>query len=90
MSNNIPRTWKQLATEALQVQDACNLSGVVISFANIIKEVRVLLESEAIYSTDRVNRHPICILFSSKIASLTGSELDRSFSDAYGWAKDLV
>ena len=84
------RTWKQLANEAIQVQDACNLSGVIHSFSNTIREVRELLENEGTLSTDIVNKHPICVLYSSKIASLTGSEIGRSFHDAYCWAKELT
>lgn len=84
------RTWKELAQEAIHVQVASNLSGVVISFATIISEVRHRLESEGKGGTDNVNNHPICRLYSDKIAHLTGTQSlgnDR-VSDAYRWAYD--
>lgn len=75
-------TLKQAAQLALDVQDACNLSGVVRSFATVTEtlweEARRLNQG-----TDFVNRHPISILFSSKIESLTHSGSVREFSQAY-------
>jgi len=85
------RTWKELAIEALQVQDSCNLSGVVGTFATIITEVRVRLEAEGIKSTDKVNNHPVCRLFSDKVAHLTGTQTlgNDEVSLAYRWAYDM-
>lgn len=84
METNTIRTWEELAKEAIQVQGACNLSGVVHSFSRAVREVRALLESEGKGGTDAVNTHPICVLYCSKISSLTGS--DDAFRDAYAWA----
>lgn len=67
---------------ALQVQDACNLSGVVHSFSAIMEK----LSKEACdkgYGTDWKNTHPISILFASKIGSLTGCETNLKFQEAY-------
>lgn len=82
------RTWKEMAKEALAVQDACNLVAVVASFHTIVKEVKARLESEGKGGTEAVWQHPICILFSSKIASLTASESPTIFSRAYEWSKN--
>ncbi len=76
------RTMADLAREALQVQDACNLSAVVYSFSRAIFRLRTLLNAEGKGGTDNINRHPICQAWSSKIADLSGSE------DA--WAKGLL
>jgi hypothetical protein len=84
------RSLKDLAQLALNVQDACNLSGVVHSFSGVITDVRANLEAEGKGGTDAVNQHPICVLFSSKIASLTNSETSSTFSLAYEWAKNEV
>lgn len=86
------RSWKEMAQEALQVQDACNLSGVVHSFSAIITEVRTRLEAEKKGGTDRVNIHPVCVLYSDKIAHLTGTQHmgDDKVSDAYRWAYDVT
>lgn len=84
------RTWKEMAEEALRIQDACNLSGVVGAFATIITEVRTRLEAEGKGGTDNVNNHPICRLYSDKVASLTGTQTlgNDEVSLAYRWAYD--
>ncbi len=73
-----PKEYK----DALDVQDACNLSGVVRSFSRVLdliwKEA-----NELSLGTAYVNRHPISVMYSSKIASLTGSEMPAEFSEAY-------
>lgn len=63
------RTLAELAREALTVQDACNLSGVVLSFGRAVCRLRALLPDA---STDRINRHPICQAWADKVASLAG------------------
>jgi hypothetical protein len=69
-------TIQQLAQQALDVQDACNLSGVVSSFAKgmdvIWSEARRLN-----HGTDWVNKHPISVLFADKIAHLSGTQYDE-------------
>jgi hypothetical protein len=68
------RTMADLAREALQVQDACNLSGVVLSFGRAVCRLRHLLEEQGNGGTLAVNRHPICKAWASKIADLSGCE----------------
>lgn len=67
--------------DAINVQDACNLSGVVHSFSRVMhliwEEARELNQG-----TEYVNRHPIAVMYSNKIASLTGSDLSDEFSSA--------
>lgn len=74
------KTLAQLAQDALDVQCACNLSGVVHGFSRAITELRELLPKAG---TDEINQHPISILWSSKIASLTGSDNSAVFAQAY-------
>lgn len=74
------RTLGQLAAEALVVQDACNLSGVVHSWSRSISRLRQLLPYAG---TDEINGHSINILFASKVASLTNCESGLVFSTAY-------
>jgi hypothetical protein len=66
--------------EALWIQDACNLSGVVHSFSTIMSKI----EGDTVTR----NKHPIAVLFSSKIASLTGSECSEQFSESYKRVKE--
>jgi hypothetical protein len=68
--------------DAIMVQDACNLSGVVHSFSKVLPRIWVEARAKG-EGTKFVNEHPISVLFSSKIASLTGSEVDTMFSSAY-------
>lgn len=72
-----------LAADAIAVQDACNLSGVVHGFSRAITDLREAL-SQAKMPTDTlaINKHPICKLWASKIHDLTGMGI--SDCDAYG------
>lgn len=81
------KTIKDLANEALLVQDACNLSGIVHSFSRAITRLRELYPDKG---TEFYNTHPVCVLFSDKIASLTGSVGMDSFSEAYRECKSIV
>lgn len=67
---------------AIEIQDACNLSGVVHSFSALMEK----LSSEAWdkhLGTDWKNKHPIAVLYASKIASLTGCENNLTFQEAF-------
>jgi hypothetical protein len=66
---------KRYCKAAVQVQDACNLSGVVFDFA---KAMHAVCEDDRRLNkgTDWKNQHPIAVLFASKIASLTRCEYD--------------
>ena len=61
------KTIKQLAQDALNVQDACNLSGVVHGFSRAMSDLCTLVPN-----TGERNTHPIAILWADKIAHLTG------------------
>lgn len=80
------KTMKQLANDAIHVQDACNLIAVANSFATVTKDVRDRLsESGQECGTDAVRNHPIVRLWASKIIEMTGMGLPdmERFSDAY-------
>ena len=58
--------------EALTVQDACNLSGVVHAWSRVLD--KIWFEARAAgQGTDYVNRHPISVLFADKLADLAGT-----------------
>jgi hypothetical protein len=68
--------------DALDVQSACNLSGVVHSFSRVISKLREEVnklgpecEPSSPKGTDWVNSHPICRLYAEQIAFLT-SKMD--------------
>ena len=82
------KTLQQLCQDAINVQDASNLSGVINSFSRTMTDLREILSQDSDFSTDKLNRHSIAIMYSSKIASLTYSELGEEFSNAYLFCKD--
>jgi hypothetical protein len=55
--------------DALTVQNACNLSGVVHSFSESLSKLWDEAR-ETGKDTDWVNTHPICILFAEQIKHL--------------------
>lgn len=83
------RTLAQLAEEVLAVQDACNLSGVVISWERSIRRLRVLLTAEHEFSTSKLNEHPINMMWASKAADLTRGTM-QDFSEAYYWCERIA
>jgi len=63
------QTLKEHAKDALNVQDACNLSGVVHSFDKVVTDLWE--EANRIgKGTDWVNTHPIVQAYVDKLASL--------------------
>lgn len=79
--------YKSMASNAIQVQNACNLSGVVSSFSRVF----VVLWEQARtigQGTQWVNNHPICILFSTQIAFLSGTS-PIGCDDQEKWARAM-
>jgi len=63
------QTLKEHAKDALNVQNACNLSGVVHSFDKVVTDLWE--EANRIgKGTDWVNTHPIVQAYVDKLASL--------------------
>lgn len=63
------RTIKELAAEALAVQDACNLTAVSSSFARSMGEL-----AQHVPGTFEMASHPISRVWSDKISSLTRTQ----------------
>jgi hypothetical protein len=61
------RTLAQLAQEALDVQDACNLSGVALGFGRAMADLR-----HVIGGGDELRRHPVTVLWLDKLNDMTG------------------
>jgi hypothetical protein len=77
---------EELCKTAIDIQDACNLSGVVIEFSKVIIELRRLMKAEGSFSTQDLNNHPICVMFADKIKSMTGDD----FAGAYDFCKRQI
>jgi len=66
-----------LAKEALAVQDACNLTGVVHAFSRSVTRLRRAIPGEG---TRTYNTHPIVRVWISKLADLAGINHDVDFT----------
>lgn len=75
------RSLSELAREAIQIQDACNLSGLVHGWSRSVTELRKNLPDA---STERINTHPINRLWVSKLFSLAAPVFVDG--DGYGLA----
>lgn len=62
-------TMKQMAQMALDIQNACNLSGVARSFAEVTAAMR---QAPHNFDTATCNCHPVTVLFVDKLNSLCG------------------
>lgn len=81
------KTIKQLAQEALDVQNACNLCGVAQAFARAMIDL-----GEHTKGTDERNQHPITRVWLDKLNSLAGiqeynSEVTKAFSICHDLSK---
>lgn len=89
--HNAPKSLQQLAADAITIQDASNLSGLVYSWAEAMDELREVMPTA---STETINRHPINKLWAYKVYSLACGEpldsahADQVFGEAYQWCKD--
>ena len=81
-----PRTLRQLAQEALDVQNACNLCGVAQSFARAMID----LHGHCPAGTDERNTHPITIAWLDKMNSLAGIQSWSQSDDTIGAAFAVV
>jgi hypothetical protein len=75
-----------LAREALLVQDACNLSGVVLGFGRAVTRLRALLDEAGNGGNAALHSHPVVVLWTNKLESLVHSE--QRFSEAYAWTTE--
>lgn len=66
---------KKLATEALEVQDACNLCGLAQRFGEVM--IALNRHPQNTLGTEWVNQHPITRVWLDKFCSLARLEQDR-------------
>ncbi len=69
---------------ALLVQSACNLAGVVNILAKIMFNICIEAREKG-EGTDYINHHPICRLYAEQISHLSGGGM-TSNSDSYSKA----
>lgn len=73
-------TLKNEAQRALDLQDACNLKGVIVSFTNARETI--LDHGGRDKGTNWFNHHPIMVMYACKIADLCGLSI-RSDPDTF-------
>lgn len=82
-------TLQEAARDALQVQDACNVSGVVHGFARAMEAVMDDCRNgyacmSGITGTDAARHHPVTVLFMDKLNDMCGRELSQiEYCEAY-------
>lgn len=83
------KTMQELAKEAIEIQDACNLGGLVHGWSRSMSDLQDLLRGQG---TRNVNEHPISKLWASKIHDLArmGMSDYDAFSKAYDECKKLA
>jgi hypothetical protein len=89
----MPRPLKQLAEEALVIQDACNPLGLTKGFAQATQELAdALRASNQPSDTRAICRHPVFRLWASKLHDLAGMGLSDTerFGEAYSACKELA
>ncbi len=69
--------------DALEVQNACNLSGIVRSFSRATEKLWAEARARG-EGTEFVNRHPISVLYAAKLANLSGADRAAGFAEAWG------
>ena len=82
-------TLKELAREAIDIQDACNLFGIV---SGMLDAMRSLREQFPKASNEELYKHPITRLWASKIHDLARmglSNIER-YAEAYQSCKELA
>jgi hypothetical protein len=83
------KTLAQLANEALEVQNACNLSGVAHSFSGVLRQLRVLMPDAG---TAEINQHCITKMWVSKLHDLARMGLSDpdAFREAYNECRKMA
>ena len=78
--------YVKAASDALGVQNACNLSGVVHAFSSVISTLWEVARQKG-HGTTWVNCHPISLMFSTQIAHLSGGSMTEY--EKYRWANQM-
>ena len=77
------RSLKQLAKEAIEVQDACNINAVARGMTRAMDDLRELHKGQS-FGSDELRQHPVTRLWAHKLADL--ANMADFGSDLYGHA----
>ncbi len=62
--------YAKACKNAIDVQDACNFSGVLLSFARDMEAVRDHMRAEGTYGSEAFATHPVAIAYIDKLSDL--------------------
>ena len=84
-------TIQQAAQQALDIQDDCNLSGVVFAFERCMRAVCDDSQARGTGTKER-NQHPIVTMFLLKLCELNGcgSTLNPAYEEAERTCKEIA
>jgi hypothetical protein len=83
----VSKTVNELAREALGVQDASNLPGVLLGFHKAACDLRDTLDT----GNAAFRRHPVMVLWLDKVRDLIGADLTpKAVNDAWDECKKLA
>ena len=86
-----PMTMQKAALTALEIQNACNLSGIVASFDQVLQEALWPEARRIGEATQWVNQHPIVSLFLDKLCDLNAyGYTQAAFAKAYDAVEQLA
>lgn len=81
----------KMAREALQIQDACNLSGLAASFPCTMDGLWDYARLIGKANTSFVNKHPVAVLWTSHMAYISsGTIAGESYGKAYAVCSELA
>lgn len=75
--------YRRAHKNALDVQDACNFSGVLLAFARDMEAVREHMHATGGFNTRAFALHPVAILYMDKLADLQGRPGTDELSEAW-------
>jgi hypothetical protein len=90
------RSIYDLIRSAYAAQQDNVLPSVLASFQADLVRLCVILETCAAQAGDRevsqatLRRHPVCVMYSTRICQLTGSEVAQRAQDAYQWCQAML
>ena len=79
----------EAAKEAILVQDACNLSGIVHTFSEVLDTLWIEAARTGA-GTLWINSHPVSKPFCYKIADLSKADSFEDFCEAYAECRKLA
>lgn len=79
--------YQRACKNSLDVQDACNISGVLHSFLEDLAAVRAHPGNSG---TDWIRRHPVVVLYVDKLFDMVGRPEYTDYAHAHDYCRDVL